>query len=845
MKKILVILSGFALLSSCENLKKEHVDLLIHNATIYTVDEDFSTAEAIAIRGDSILEIGAEHQLLNKYQSKQTIDARQQFVYPGFIDGHAHFFGYAKGGAVPMKEQMELFEDGGLMQEGGTVDPVSGNDVPPGSTQEEVRDDIPAQLSEGEFVFPADVVRYIGLENLMRMRQEAKQGLAQMEAMGQMGNSEEAVMPDDLPFDMYDLDIEDEEEYNSETRNYQVGGYVAPPVPFQQQPYNRPTQVNPQTGTYTLPGTGIAGYQVPSGGQTGFTPYGGATPYFQPVQFTGPQFQTSLQTTNLPTFGETVGTRPGQYDELRTYVNDAGQILQIPFKDGQPIYPIPEGYRLQGDQPQAEETPATIPLSTGVRQTDGGGGDGAATTSPSVTGTVTGLTSTASTLSQTGGFLTADIAANANAYAGNAKFGLSNAAMRDATKNLGAYQSATIGAFGMATALGKGLGFMDSDMNDMAKAGQAGKVAALTSMGMARPGQITTDAQATYYGNMINAALDAQKEGLDYRDALAKEMNSPAYAEALQAAATTAMEDVGYSAADLSSPASVSRAIAGYNALASEYEAAANATATGKGVVRDSKGNPVTSTDPVTGQKINVMTAQARAQLNAELEAAATARAKAEALAAQAARAKGNVERGVSTTDAALAKSMADKAFEQEQKAFEAEMAKAGTADVSDASPAPSSTEAGGSGGRGGSEAGDPSGGAGEGSGTDCLTENMKVKLNGVIDFVTNIKVGDLIDGSVVKEVLHKHMRSGYFVINNELEITNDHPVLANGAWTKPEELYIGDYINNVKVESLEYIDRMTPTVSIVIDGDSFDVYTEGNTYTVHGRYREVREQAA
>ena len=59
----------------------------------------------------------------------------------------------AEGGAV-MQKQMELFEDGGLKDEGGTVDPVSGNDVPPGSTQEEVRDDIPAQLSEGEFVMP-------------------------------------------------------------------------------------------------------------------------------------------------------------------------------------------------------------------------------------------------------------------------------------------------------------------------------------------------------------------------------------------------------------------------------------------------------------------------------------------------------------------------------------------------------------------------------------------------------------------------------------------------------------------------------------------------------------------
>ena len=120
---------------------------------------------------------------------------------------------FNKGGAIPMNnmaEQMNMFDDGGLMDEGGTTDPISGNDVPPGSTQEEVRDDIPAQLSEGEFVFPADVVRYIGLENLMRMRQEAKQGLAQMEAMGQMGNSEEATVEDNLPFDMYDLDVEDD-----------------------------------------------------------------------------------------------------------------------------------------------------------------------------------------------------------------------------------------------------------------------------------------------------------------------------------------------------------------------------------------------------------------------------------------------------------------------------------------------------------------------------------------------------------------------------------------------------------------------------------------------------------
>ena len=56
-----------------------------------------------------------------------------------------------------MKEQMELFNEGGLRDEGGTVDPESGNEVPSGSLQKEVADDIPVMISEGEFVFPADV----------------------------------------------------------------------------------------------------------------------------------------------------------------------------------------------------------------------------------------------------------------------------------------------------------------------------------------------------------------------------------------------------------------------------------------------------------------------------------------------------------------------------------------------------------------------------------------------------------------------------------------------------------------------------------------------------------------
>jgi intein/homing endonuclease len=102
-----------------------------------------------------------------------------------------------------------------------------------------------------------------------------------------------------------------------------------------------------------------------------------------------------------------------------------------------------------------------------------------------------------------------------------------------------------------------------------------------------------------------------------------------------------------------------------------------------------------------------------------------------------------------------------------------------------------------------------------------------------------------MIDNYRVKEVLHKHMRSGYYAINNELKISNDHPVLANGTWTRPEDLSVGDTINGIPVVSLEYVEQLTPTVSIVIDGESFDVHTENNIYTVHGRYREVRQEAA
>lgn len=91
MKKILFVSLFFGMLASCE--KKEEVDLLVVNAKIYTVDPDFSKAEAFAVKDGKFVEIGASEALLEKYMAKEKIDVQGKAVLPGLIDAHAHFYG--------------------------------------------------------------------------------------------------------------------------------------------------------------------------------------------------------------------------------------------------------------------------------------------------------------------------------------------------------------------------------------------------------------------------------------------------------------------------------------------------------------------------------------------------------------------------------------------------------------------------------------------------------------------------------------------------------------------------------------------------------------------------------
>ena len=68
---------------------------------------------------------------------------------------------------------------------------MEGTEIPFGSLEAEVADDVPVMLSEGEYVVPADVVRYWGLKHLEEMRTMAKCGLMSMEMDGRLHKVDE------------------------------------------------------------------------------------------------------------------------------------------------------------------------------------------------------------------------------------------------------------------------------------------------------------------------------------------------------------------------------------------------------------------------------------------------------------------------------------------------------------------------------------------------------------------------------------------------------------------------------------------------------------------------------
>jgi len=206
-------------------------------------------------------------------------------------------------------------------------------------------------------------------------------------------------------------------------------------------------------GTTPMLGTGVINTpaNVPT---TGFTPYVAPTiPGFTGPQLQNTQYTTATQTTNLPTFLQTVGTKPGEYDELRRYVNDAGQVRQIPFKNGQPIYPIPEGYRFEAEDTTQVTAPTTGPVTTvGQTQDDGGGDgfDGGTSVAGSVRGPdskSTGLSGVKDAISNITGYFSGT-PAEAQPYGGTTLSGVTNrGSITDLSNNISGVRDA-LGVYG-------------------------------------------------------------------------------------------------------------------------------------------------------------------------------------------------------------------------------------------------------------------------------------------------------------------------------------------------------------------------------------------------------------
>ena len=153
------------------------------------------------VSAEQVLQVGP---LVMAYKIKKTTPNDEMFQ---FINKRTGVTGNFNEGGMALEEQM-MMNFGDVPDNTIGVDPVSGNEIPLGSTAENVRDDIPAQLSEGEMVIPADVVRFFGVKFFEDIRQAAKMGYSQMAEDGRIGG-EPMDMEDEtgLGLEMADLEV--------------------------------------------------------------------------------------------------------------------------------------------------------------------------------------------------------------------------------------------------------------------------------------------------------------------------------------------------------------------------------------------------------------------------------------------------------------------------------------------------------------------------------------------------------------------------------------------------------------------------------------------------------------
>ncbi len=182
-KKLVIGVLSLLLFLGCKDNQtpKEVADMIVHNATITTLDENQPNAEALAIKDGEILAVGNSKELLKlKGDSTEVIDAEGKRIIPGLIDSHSHFLRsgltYTRelrwDGVPTLKEGLEMIKKAAEITPEGEWVRVIGGWTP--WQFKEQRLPTPAELTEAspnrpvymQYFYSAGIVNKKGLEAL-------------------------------------------------------------------------------------------------------------------------------------------------------------------------------------------------------------------------------------------------------------------------------------------------------------------------------------------------------------------------------------------------------------------------------------------------------------------------------------------------------------------------------------------------------------------------------------------------------------------------------------------------------------------------------------------------------
>jgi hypothetical protein len=139
-------------------------DLVVRGGRVYTVDEAQPWAEAVAVRGERILAVGAEDEILELARpSTEVLDASGGLVLPGFVDAHNHVR-LGTPDSIDLSRATDLAQIHQIVRDAVAADPsltwveagrFNYGAIPGGRTP--TADDLPEEVTGGR---PAFIVSY-------------------------------------------------------------------------------------------------------------------------------------------------------------------------------------------------------------------------------------------------------------------------------------------------------------------------------------------------------------------------------------------------------------------------------------------------------------------------------------------------------------------------------------------------------------------------------------------------------------------------------------------------------------------------------------------------------------